>query len=365
MKRLGIDARLYRQTGVGVYIRNLLYYVEKYIPSDVSVFVYLRSEDLDSVSFSSKNFTKRKADFQWHTVSEQLGFLSNLLKDKLDLMHFTYFSYPVFYPRPFISTIHDLTPYLFKTGRASTKGGLLYKLKHLFFGLVLKSQIARAKAIITPTKTIKNQILEHFGSKHSKKIFPIPEGVNEEISKIRGNDDLKKKFKKNFFVYIGNFYPHKNVENLIRAFAFIREDVELVLVGPDDFFAERIQKLINEQSLGHKVKLYKNPTLEDLVFFYKNAKALINPSLSEGFGLTTIEAAFFNLPVIASKIEVFEEVLEGNYVSFNPHDEKDIAGTIYSFLKHQPSLDYSFLKKYSFDSMTKKTVTLYATYLKV
>ncbi len=365
MKKLGIDARLYRQTGVGVYIRNLLYYLEKYIPDTITVFVYLKEEDFNTVEFSARHFIKRKAEYQWHTFEEQFGFLKTILRDDLDLMHFTYFSYPVLYFKPFISTIHDLTPYLFKTGRSSTKGSFLYGMKHFFFGRVLRAQVAKAHAIITPTRVIKNQIIKHFGKRFENKIYPIPEGVSEEIKKVRENTNLKQQFRKDFFVYIGNFYPHKNVEKLIRAYLLMKEDVDLVLAGPDDFFTKRIETLIEELGLENRVLLYKNPNLEDLVFFYKHARALMNPSLSEGFGLTTLEAAYFKLPIIASNIEVFQEVLGENYLSFNPNDEKDIAATIFSFLKHQPRSDYSFLKNYSFDVMTKETVELYKTHLRV
>ncbi len=362
MKKLGIDARLYRQTGVGVYIRNLLLYLEKTLPAEVTVFVYLRKEDFDTVTFNNKNFIKRETDFQWHTLSEQTDFLKALNKDELDLMHFTYFSYPIFYRRPFISTIHDLTPYLFKTGRASTKGPLRYGVKHFFFGRILKAQIKKGKAIITPTQVIKDQIIKHFGKKYADKIHPIPEGINEEIKKTK-EADLKRQFPKDFLIYIGNFYPHKNVEKLIRAFAKVNEEVELVLAGPDDFFTKRIEETIYDLKASNKVLLYKNPSQEDLVFFYKNAKALINPSLSEGFGLTTIEAAYFKTPILASDIAVFQEVLGDSYMSFNPNDEDDIAATIFSFLKHKPRQNYSFLKKYSFEKMTEETVKLYKTHL--
>lgn len=364
MKKLGIDARLYRQTGVGVYIRNLLINLEKEISKDIQVYIYLTTRDFDSVEFTSKQFIKRKADFLWHGFKEQTTFLKTLFADKLDLMHFTYFSYPILYRRDFISTIHDLTPYLFKTGRASTKGPLFYALKYYFFVRVLKAQIKNAKAIITPTKAVKKEILTHFGNQFEKKIFPIYEGVNEEIKHTKESRELKKKFTKDFFVYIGNFYPHKNVSKLIGGFAKVTEDVTLVLAGPDDFFAKGLTDRIHELDQEKRVVLFKNPTLSDLVFFYKHAKGLINPSLSEGFGLPILEAAYFNCPVLGSNIEVFQEVLERRYSSFNPYYESDITRTISSVIKNPPHFNNSsLLEKYSFEKMTKETAELYKTYL--
>ena len=41
MKKIGIDARLYSQTGVGTYLKNLLYYLEKNSPKGILFYIYL------------------------------------------------------------------------------------------------------------------------------------------------------------------------------------------------------------------------------------------------------------------------------------------------------------------------------------
>src|SRR3989344_8561226 len=132
MLNIGIDARLYGQTGVGVYLKNLLYYLEKNAADKLLFYIYLLPQDYAVVNFNSINFKKRLVHSSWHSFSEQIEFPGILLKDNLDLMHFTYFSYPVFYRRKFVATVHDLTPLLFKTGKASTKNSLIYGIKHLF-----------------------------------------------------------------------------------------------------------------------------------------------------------------------------------------------------------------------------------------
>lgn len=364
MKRLGIDARLYRQTGVGVYIRNLLHFISEYLPDDLEIFVYLMRDDFEKVSFPDKRFIKRVADYRWHGIAEQTGFLKALNEVKLDLMHFTYFSYPIMYRRPFISTVHDLTPYLFKTGRASTRSSATYSLKHFFFTKVLKAQVAHAKAVITPTKTVKDQILKNFGMKYQSKVHPIYEGVNEELFSIKANSDLKSQFGDDFMVYIGNFYPHKNVERLIQAYANVTTRTKLILVGPDDFFTKQMEKLVRDLEQEDRIIFYKNATLRDLVFFYKNTRALVNPSLSEGFGLPLIEAVYFNCPVIASDIQVFKETLGDRYYPFDPEDVENMTYTFASFLKSRKTVSYgTLLEKFSFEKMGKETAKLYLQYL--
>jgi len=359
MKKIGIDARLYSQTGVGTYLKNLIYYLEKKDLKDELFYIYLMPDDYDNFKTKNKNIIKRKVYSRWHTFGEQVGFAAKLYQDNLDLMHFTYFSYPIFYFKKFIATVHDVTPLLFKTGKASTKNQLIYNIKHLFFRIILRCQIERAIKIITPTNTVKEQLVEIYGQKISKKIFSIYEGVNYQITELKENKELGKKYN-NFFIYVGNFYPHKNVEKLIEAFKNINKKYKLILIGPKDFFTARILRCIDTPKKNKNILLLTNSSLTDLVFFYKNALALVHPSFSEGFGLPLIETAYFNTPIIASNIKVFKELLGNNYLSFNPNDTNDIAEKIKNFIEKRPKFDYTnIMKKYSFSKMTDETLKIY------
>ena len=182
----------------------------------------------------------------------------------------------------------------------------------------------------------------------------------EEIKEALPNEDLSRRFQ-DFFIYVGNFYPHKNVERLIKAFLKVKTRYRLILIGPDDYFTERIQKYIEGMNgKKGKVVLIKNPPTSDLVFFYKNAQAIIQPSLSEGFGLPLVEAAYFNCPIIASDIQVFRELWGNQYVSFDPKNTDDIANKINGFTIRKPKINYEEkLAKYSFKKMTEETLKIY------
>ena len=261
MYKIGIDARLYGKTGVGVYLKNLLYYLGKLPTGDMRFYIYLLPDSFDSIPFGNKKFIKRKVTSKWHSLPEQLFFPFDLYRDNLDLMHFTYFSYPILYKRPFVATVHDVTPLFFKTGKASSKNPVFYQMKYIAYQKVIKTQIENAKTIITPSNFVKDQIIKHYGEKFRNKIVPIYEGVDHELSMI--NDQLSiypKNFQthKKFFIYVGNFYPHKNVEKLVRAFVQVKEDVRLILIGPDDFFSHRLVRLIDQLGMRDKILFYHN-----------------------------------------------------------------------------------------------------------
>ncbi|MCX7955708.1 MAG: glycosyltransferase family 4 protein [Patescibacteria group bacterium] len=360
MKKIGIDARLYSQTGVGIYLKNLLFYLDRNNLNNNIFYIYFLKKDFNKINFKNKNIIKKIADFRWHTFSEQILFLINLLKDNLDLIHFTYFTFPIFYFKKYILTVHDLTPIYFKTGKASTKNSLIYYLKYFIFKILFFVSVLKAKQIITPTNTVKKQLIKYFYFlKIENKIKVIYEGLDFEFLKKKfHNYNFSKKFKK-FFLYIGNFYPHKNIEKLIYAFQKIKQNYQLILIGPDDYFSKRIEKLISNLS-NKNIILIKNLSRDKINWFYKNCLALIHPSLSEGFGLTLVEAAYFKKSIIASNIDVFKEIWGNNYLFFNPEDINDIKNKIEFFIEKKPKFDYSkILKKLSFEKMTKETMNLY------
>src|SRR3989344_4296296 len=104
---IGIDCRLIRQTGVGRYINNL---IENLLEIDKknNYVVFVRKEDFDQVKFKIKNLKLKiiPIDISWHSFREQTQFPKILESQKLDLVHFPYFSVPILYKGPYVITIH-------------------------------------------------------------------------------------------------------------------------------------------------------------------------------------------------------------------------------------------------------------------
>lgn len=154
--------------------------------------------------------------------------------------------------------------------------------------------------------------------------------------------------KDNYFLYVGNAYPHKNVEILVRA--AVRAGVKVLYVGKDDYFYKRLH--ISPKTV----------TDEDLARLYEHAEALVFPSLMEGFGLPALEALARGCPVIASDIPVFHEILGDVPQYFHPDDEDELI----ECLKHPPLRSKIFLekaaaivKKYNWCKMATETLALY------
>jgi glycosyltransferase involved in cell wall biosynthesis len=375
--RVGIDARLWNETGVGRYIRNLVKELE--VLDKKNEYILFVSKGLKIKDLRLKStFRIVEVDISWHTIEEQLKFPQILKKEDLDLMHFPYFSVPMSYNRPFVITIHDLIINHYPTGKASTLPAPLYQLKRFGYAQVLKSALNRAKKIIVPLHAVKNDVLQAYDIPESK-IVVTPEGVDENISNFFhfAKDSRDKQFSvsqsqlngKKYFLYVGNAYPHKNLEKLIQAFSLFREevekDVQLVLVGKDDYFYKKLAEKIKEEKV-HGVEIENNITDEKLSDYYRYAIALVAPSLMEGFGLPVLEAMSLSCPVLASDIPSFREVAGDAVLYFDPRSVEEMNKAMQSMYDLKSVMrdeckerGLERAKQYSWKKMAEETLKVY------
>src|SRR5258708_1912827 len=369
MKRIGIDARLYQELGIGRYIRNLLSELQK-IDRENEYYIFLLKKDFEQVKVTP-NFHKVLADFKWYGLAEQIKLPVLLKRYNLDLVHFPHFNIPILYQDKFIVTIHDLIHQNFKMRRSTTLNPLIYEVKHQVLKKVMDQAIKKSQKIITPSEFVKKQILEHWSVKDSK-IVVTPEAVEDKIltvvkkmSKQKIETVLHKfKIKPPFLFYIGNAHPHKNVEGLIKAFLLLRQKyqyLQLVLAGNDHYFWQRLRKSSTDQDIIFTGYL----TDEELVALYKSAQVYTFPSFSEGFGIPLLEAMACGCPVVSSNKTSLPEIGGDAAVYFDPHDLKDMTEKISKVLNEQ-KLRKSLIEKgqkrykqFSWEKMAKQTLAIY------
>ena len=83
-------------------------------------------------------------------------------------------------------------------------------------------------------------------------------------------------------------------------------------------------RIIGFKKLREKVLIYSNVNDSQLCDIYNQAKALIYPSLYEGFGIPLLEAMACGCPIIASKIPSTLEIAEQIPFYFKPGDEQEL-----------------------------------------
>ncbi len=134
-----------------------------------------------------------------------------------------------------------------------------------------------------------------------------------------------------FLLHVGGNQWYKNREGVLRIFAGLLGrgvDADLVMVGKP--WTESMRRMGALPALAGRVYELVGASSEDLRGLYSVARALLFPSLSEGFGWPVIEAQACGCPVIASAITPLQDVAGDAALWVNPHDEGAAAALIAS-----------------------------------
>ena len=361
--RIGIDARLINETGVGRYIRNLIAELG-IIDTTNEYVVFIPNAAYGTIKLPNKRWAKRQCDIHWHTVKEQLLMPGVFLKENLDLLHVPYFNAPIFYPKPYILTIHDLTILHVNTGKATTLPKPLYFLRRLGYQLILRVGIKKARHIIAVSESTKQDIVKSIGIPE-KNISVTYEGVDMQISKSQSKKSL---IATPYFLYVGNAYPHKNLELLIKSFGmFLKQeahrDYTLVLVGKDDFFYKRLKVWVSTLPYKDNIRFFGSADDQQLTTLYTNAVSFVFPSLMEGFGLPALEAIVCGSPVICSDIPVFHELFGSIPTYIDPHSELSLLTSLENATvqpkKPLTTEEKKKIASYRWDTTAKETLSIY------
>jgi len=369
---IGIDARLYglEHAGIGRYIINIVEHLAK-IDQKNQYTLFLRDKYFHTLKLPH-NFKKIKTDVRHYTLKEQLVMRKVFRQSNLDLVHIPHFNVPILYERPFVVTIHDLLWHQVKGPNVTTLSPLMYSIKHLAYRFVVHCALYNSANILVPSNWVKIQILHHSKVSPSK-IKVTYEGIEEIFSSKTKTIDLKSAisdldFSLPFIVYTGSAYPHKNVRLLIKAIKKINQQtrLQLVLVGSRSVFLSNLKLFISQEQIASKVIFAGFLSDKQLISLYRQAKILVHPSISEGFGLTGLEAMAVGLPVLASKAGSLPEIYSDAATYFDPTDLDGLTGKIRTLLTDKQlrqkliTKGKKRTKQFSWETTAKKTLKVYS-----
>ncbi|MFA6192452.1 MAG: glycosyltransferase family 1 protein [Sulfurimonas sp.] len=160
-------------------------------------------------------------------------------------------------------------------------------------------------------------------------------GANFSIKYDEKNvpQSFKNHFKNpNTYLTVSTIEPRKNHSAILDAFDKLwesNEDAAYIMIGRIGWNTESLIKRVQSHREYNK-RLFLLDDIDDnsLVYAYKNSKALIFASHTEGFGLPIIESLFYKLPVIASNTPVHREIGKENIVYFDLSDTNSLLSTI-------------------------------------
>ena len=365
--RVVIDARMYgprKFTGIGRYIEELIAHLEK-LDNENQYIVLLGRTNFTDYTPAAANFHKILSPYPHYSLSEQLLMPWQLYRLHADLVHFPNFNAPLLYWRRRVTTIQDLTTILYASRARPGLVGSLKQLKRLPARLLLWWTSKTSTVIITSTKYVKTQLEERYRLPSSR-ITVTSLGVTSRPVIEAAEPKLKPSGP--FLFYVGTYYPHKNIDRLIEAFAIISRqlpDLRLVLAGKDDYTYEAVRGQVQRMNLKEKVLLPGTISDEELSWYYGHATAYVFPSLSEGFGLPGLEAMAYGTPVLAARASCLPEVYGSAAAYFEPYNSQMMAQQIIVILEDEQELSRlgaagrTQVKGYSWETLAKLTLGVY------
>lgn len=210
---------------------------------------------------------------------------------------------------PSVTLIHDTIPLRYGGS------GPARLAKRLFFLAVARA----TTAVVTVSEGSKKAIVRDLGIGEERIFvarYPVDEARAAAIAELRARLPQEP-----VLLYVGRFAPHKNLERLAEAYSrtrFAAEGGRLVLVGGA---ATELPDLGSVEVRGPCSE-------EELDRLLATSRALVLPSLEEGYGLPAFEAAASGLPVAASGAGATRELAPERAVLFPPEDVQAMAAAL-------------------------------------
>ena len=143
----------------------------------------------------------------------------------------------------------------------------------------------------------------------------------------------------------------------------LKDDIKIVCFGGGDFSKKEL-KIFRELKVLDKIFYFQgNDNL--LTYLYTQAKLFIFPSQYEGFGIPLIEAMAVGCPVLASNIDVFEEIGKNGIHYFDNNDQNNLSERLeqllYSneYLLSKKDLAANISKTYNWKECANATFNIY------
>ena len=206
---------------------------------------------------------------------------------------------------------------------------------------LLESRLEAPTVIMGCSDHITGLICERF-PQLTDRCRTVPNGVDiDKFAPKADRDPSRTTQKTKRLVFVGRVSPEKGVHDLLEAFAIVVRrypSVQLDIVGPEwsipmewivslssdplvadlrryyeGSYRDRLVRFVDENGLTEKVRFVGKIRNDELTDCYHSADILINPSLSESFGMTVAEAMACGKPVIVTKVGGMKETVQHGY----------------------------------------------------
>ncbi|WP_239029840.1 glycosyltransferase family 4 protein [Novacetimonas pomaceti] len=240
------------------------------------------------------------------------NFLSLRLPDTPRIMHWTY-------PLPIqvegainLYTIHDLVPLRFPQTTLDDKS---------YHFRLMKKICGLNAPICTVSEASRRDIAAFFPEMADRIYNPYQSFLPDPVFMKRSEEETREELEgvfgfepESYFLFYGSLEPKKNIGRIIEGFLSSQTDRKLVIVGAMAWKNENELRFLQHGVDEGRIVLFDYLPQISLITLVRHARALLFPSLTEGFGLPALEAMFLGTPVLTSHEGGLPEVVENSAV---------------------------------------------------
>lgn len=206
----------------------------------------------------------------------------------------------------------------------------------LYYRIVVPRMARRALAVVTVSEFSKDRIVRLLGVA-PEKVHVVYQAASPAFHQIE-DDEVRRVSEKlglsrPYLLFVGSVSPRKNLTTAIDAFNAVTKrlpgPLEMLIVGVSSKSFPQVRIPAGREKDLRPMGYVDD---EDLPGLYAGAKALVYPSLYEGFGLPPLEAMACGTPVITSNCSSLPEVVGDAALLVDPRSVRELEDALYRML---------------------------------
>jgi glycosyltransferase involved in cell wall biosynthesis len=263
---------------------------------------------------------------------EQYALAKALRRIKLDILHCTSNTAPLFCNTKLVLTLHDI---IFLEKLVSKNKSLYQKLGRIYRRIIVPKIIPKASKIITVSNFERDRIKE-FLNIDNDRIISIYNGYSNHFQIKTNPKEVYSKYinTDNFLFFLGNTDPKKNTERTLLAYEKYvskakKGNISSLLIA--DLKEDIIDDILERNKIQYLKQYLICPDYipnTDLPYIYSGAKAFLYTSLRESFGIPILESMACGCPIITSNTSAIPEVAGSGAILIDPYNIEEISTMI-------------------------------------
>ncbi|MBP5409277.1 MAG: glycosyltransferase family 4 protein [Prevotella sp.] len=366
--KIGIEAqRIFRKNkhGMDYVVLQEILELQK-MDTENEYFVFVKPGE-DKCVESTSNVHVVEISCPSYPLWEQWALPRAAKKAKVEILHCTSNTAPIWCDIPLILTLHDII-YLEKREKGSSS--IYQNLGWYYRRIVVPRIVRKCVRIITVSNFERNNIMIKLSIPQNR-LKMIHNGYNDTYIPLEDKNNIYQKYieQPNYFFILGNTDTRKNVERMLIAYSkYLQNSAQkrkLLLTG---LSYDYVLQLLKRNHIGDtisNINLTGYVPTEDLPYLYNNAYAFLFASLREGFGIPIIEAMACGTPVITSNTSSMPEIGGPDAILINPESSDEIADmmlrleTDAAFYQKQKEIGLKRAKLFSWKKTATNLLQLY------